>query len=169
MRLSSGEQEFCEWLLKIGNGDISKLKIPEICSVKSLDDLIKSVFNFEADNSCCYFQKAILCTTNDCALKVNDKVTKTFPGTSKTYCSADSIVFDCGDTSTIIFTTETLNNFTPSGMPPHELILKVGSVVMLMRNMSIKHGLCNGTRLVVKKMMPNVLDCEIIMGKKYWR
>ena len=55
--------------------------------------------------------------------------------------------------------------FTPSEMPPHELILKVGSVVMLMRNMSIKHGLCNGTRLVVKKMMPNVLDCEIIMGK----
>ena len=31
-----------------------------------------------------------------------------------------------------------------------------------MRNMNIKHGLCNGTRLVVKKMMPNVLDCEII-------
>lgn len=50
-------------------------------------------------------------------------------------------------------------------MPPHELILKVGSVVMLLRNMSIKHGLCNGTRLVVKKMMPNVIDCEIIMGK----
>ena len=35
---------------------------------------------------------------------------------------------------------------------------------MLLRNMSSQAGLCNGTRLIVKKMYRHVLDCEIATG-----
>ena len=47
MRVSSGEEEFCKWLLKLGNGEIHKLKISENCKFYSLDELIQSVFEFE--------------------------------------------------------------------------------------------------------------------------
>ena len=48
MCLSSGEGEFCEWLLKIGNGEISNLKVPEKCLVQSIDESITSVYDFKA-------------------------------------------------------------------------------------------------------------------------
>lgn len=47
---------------------------------------------------------------------------------------------------------ETLNAITPSGMPPHRLSLKIGCVVMLLRNLFSDLGVCNGTRMVVKRI-----------------
>ena len=35
-------------------------------------------------------------------------------------------------------------------MPPHELKLKEGCIVMLLRNLHATRGLCNGTRLRVE-------------------
>ena len=49
-------------------------------------------------------------------------------------------------------------------MPPHKLNLKVGSIAMLMRNLNMKHGLCNGTRLIIRKIHINTIDVEIISG-----
>lgn len=59
---------------------------------------------------------------------------------------------------------EFINSLTPSGMPPHQLNVKVGCVVMLLRNLSLKDGLCNGTRLMVRNLRANVIDCEILTG-----
>ena len=47
-------------------------------------------------------------------------------------------------------------------MPPHVLELKRGSIVMLLRNLNLKKGLCNGTRLIVRNIYDNFLDVEII-------
>ncbi|GFV93150.1 ATP-dependent DNA helicase [Trichonephila clavipes] len=49
-------------------------------------------------------------------------------------------------------------------MPPHVLNLKVGAVIMLLRNFNPSTGLCNGTRLIIRKLMPNVIDAEILTG-----
>ncbi|GBN37068.1 hypothetical protein AVEN_2251-1 [Araneus ventricosus] len=49
-------------------------------------------------------------------------------------------------------------------MPPHELNLKVGAVIMLLRNLNPSAGLCNGTRLIIRKLIPNVIDAEILTG-----
>ena len=62
------------------------------------------------------------------------------------------------------FTPEYLNSLTPSGMPPHILNLKVGSIAMLMRNLNMKAGLCNGTRLIIRKINQNTIEVEIISG-----
>lgn len=59
---------------------------------------------------------------------------------------------------------EFLNSITPSGMAPHVLKIKVGSIVMLLRNINMKQGLCNGTRLIIKQIYDNYLDVEIISG-----
>lgn len=36
--------------------------------------------------------------------------------------------------------------------------------MILLRNLDPKRGLCNGTRLLIKELHPNVLDCEILSG-----
>lgn len=50
----------------------------------------------------------------------------------------------------------------PSGMPPHHLRLKVGAVVMLLRNISSSMGLSNGTRLVITHLYPNSIVATIL-------
>eukprot|EP00918_Siedleckia_nematoides_P046973 GHVU01102940.1.p1 GENE.GHVU01102940.1~~GHVU01102940.1.p1 ORF type:complete len:588 (-),score=31.88 GHVU01102940.1:263-2026(-) len=44
---------------------------------------------------------------------------------------------------------EYLASLEPPNFPPHELRLKRGMVVMLLRNLDAPNGLCNGTRLIV--------------------
>jgi hypothetical protein len=49
-------------------------------------------------------------------------------------------------------------------MPQHNLQLKVGSPVILLRHLN-PPWLCNGTRLVIKKLMKNVIETIILNGK----
>ncbi|XP_072066737.1 uncharacterized protein [Arachis hypogaea] len=51
-----------------------------------------------------------------------------------------------------------LNSINCSDLPRHKLILKVGDPVMLLRNI----GLCNGTRLQVRKFENHVIECEVL-------
>lgn len=62
------------------------------------------------------------------------------------------------------FPLEFLNSLTPSGYPPHELKLKVGAIVMLLRNLDVKNGLCNGTRLIIEQLHPHLICCKIATG-----
>ena len=48
-----------------------------------------------------------------------------------------------------LYPQEFLNGVNPSGMPPHELRLRRGTLIILLRNYAPLKGLCNGTRLVV--------------------
>ena len=53
---------------------------------------------------------------------------------------------------------EFLNSLNPSGLPPHELSLKIGIPIMLLRNM------CNGIRLLIKEFKNNLIVETIITG-----
>ena len=43
-----------------------------------------------------------------------------------------------------------LNSIAPNGLPTHELKVKIHFPVILLRNLDPNHGLCNGTRLMVR-------------------
>ena len=47
---------------------------------------------------------------------------------------------------------EYLNRLNPASMPPHQLCLKIGMPMILLRNLNPKEGLCNGTRLLLKNV-----------------
>nr|GEY00227.1 ATP-dependent DNA helicase PIF1-like [Tanacetum cinerariifolium] len=53
----------------------------------------------------------------------------------------------------LLYPMQYLNTITFPGFPPHELKLKVGSPIMLLRNVNLSRGLCNGTRMIVKSLM----------------
>jgi hypothetical protein len=57
-----------------------------------------------------------------------------------------------------------LNSLDLPGKPPHNLQMKVGSPVILLHNLNPPR-LYNGTRLVVKKWMKNVIEAIILNGK----
>lgn len=61
-----------------------------------------------------------------------------------------------------IHSTEFLNGIRCSGVPNHDLKLKVGVPVMLMRNIDHASGLCNGTRLVITKLGCHVLEVKML-------
>ena len=93
--------------------------------------------------------------------ELNLKIQHLLPGDLVSYKSIDTV---CDATEAVNYPTEFLNSLDLPGMPPHNLQLKVGSPVILLRNLNPPR-LCNGTRLVIKKLMKNVIEAIILNGK----
>jgi hypothetical protein len=170
MRLEDHDAAFKEWLVEVGDGNVptdehSNIVIPE--DLRSEADLAESVFQgIWADNSDVDLAElAILTPKNADALRLNDSILEKFPGQDECFLSEDeAVVQDPSDA--LNFPTEFLNRMTPTGLPPHELHLKVGCIVMLLRNLDVRQGLCNGTRLIVTTVRCRVLVCKFAAGPK---
>ncbi|GBM42289.1 hypothetical protein AVEN_235004-1 [Araneus ventricosus] len=64
----------------------------------------------------------------------------------------------------LTFPEEFLNSLTPTGLLPYELKLKIGCIIMLLRNLAPSKGLYNVTRLIVTKFQQNILQLKSIDG-----
>ena len=54
-----------------------------------------------------------------------------------------------------------LNSLAPLGCPPHQLRLKEGLPIMLLRNLNNAHGLANGTRLFCRRFFAHLIEIEV--------
>ena len=68
-----------------------------------------------------------------------------------------------------IFPPELWNKLQPQGMPPHELKLKVGAPIILLRSLNRAEGLMNGTRIIVKACLEYNIQAEIVTGARKGR
>ncbi|GBL97406.1 hypothetical protein AVEN_170515-1 [Araneus ventricosus] len=78
------------------------------------------------------------------------------------FCSSDSIISEHPN-DVINYQPEFLCKKTPSGMPPHALELKKGVIVMFLRNLNPKKGLCKGTRLTITGFRENMIAAQIVL------
>ncbi|XP_045820117.1 uncharacterized protein LOC123913423 [Trifolium pratense] len=173
-------REFASWILDIGDGKIgitedgeSIVEIPQDILVKSslnpIGDIVEAIYPNLLENIYVpdFFQdRAILAPTLDVVEEINDYVLALMPGDAKEYLSCDSVSKGDDDVGVDLrwITTEFLNEIKCSGMPNHKLIIKVGAVIMLLRNIDVSSGLCNGTRLIVFYMGNIVIGAKIVTG-----
>jgi ATP-dependent DNA helicase PIF1 len=63
-----------------------------------------------------------------------------------------------------LYLVEKQNILQFNGIANHKLELKVGMPILLLCNLNQSIGLCNGTRLIVKRLGQRVIETEIITG-----
>ena len=174
------QQEFVNYLLRIGEGkestysnigeDMIKLHNSMIHNNDNIESLISKVFcdlDYNNSNYVNYIKdQAILTTRNEDVDDINEHIINIFPGIPHEFLSADSVE-DKDSVHQNLYPVEFLNTLTPSGTPPHKLILKIGVPIMLLRNLNPTEGLCNGTRLIVKGFQRHVIDAEILTGSHF--
>ncbi|XP_036322080.1 uncharacterized protein LOC118736083 [Rhagoletis pomonella] len=147
-------QIFSKQLLDIGNGKVhidcttNEISFPSnYCQMQqSIQDVIDRVFpnlTINYRNPEWLSERAILAPKNDDVSKLNGQIQLKIPGEAVEYKSIDTVM---DKDQAVNYPTEFLNSLEPPGMPPHSLALKVGSPVMLIRNLNAPK-LCNGTRV----------------------
>jgi ATP-dependent DNA helicase PIF1 len=77
------------------------------------------------------------------------------------YKSIDTV---CNATEAVNYLTEFSYLLDLPGKPPHNLQLKLQFPLILLRNLNPPR-LCNGTRLVIKKLMKNVIEAIVLNGE----
>ncbi|GFY42284.1 ATP-dependent DNA helicase [Trichonephila inaurata madagascariensis] len=82
------------------------------------------------------------------------------PGQEYTYKSIDCIL---NDDEAVQYPIEFLNSIQTPDLQARNSILKVGAPIILIRNIDA-NKLCNGTRLIVKKMMQHVIQATVLTG-----
>jgi ATP-dependent DNA helicase PIF1 len=168
MRTRPDEEEFAKWLLKLGDGELpsnseEKFELPTCCI--SDGSLVDEIFGREIfiEDVFALCNRAILCPKKEDCFVVNEEILRRLPGKEKLYTSVDEVECEDGE-DTSNYPAEPLNSFTPSGMPLHKINLRIGAIVMLLRNLDANQCLCNGTRLIVRRLQTHTIDCEVATG-----
>ncbi len=189
MHLSMGHYnleaaEFANWILQIGNGTMPTLppqhdleedwiRLPEplllpahVCTKENLIEFVYPDLMNNFSNPIYLKQRAILAPKNEYVDEINDAILEAMAGLTKEYLSADSII-DIHETNVdanVLFPVEFMNLLKMGSIAHHRLVLKKGTLIMLLRNLNVSAGLCNGTRLIVKELGQRVMEAEIITG-----
>ncbi len=169
-------EQFAQTLKNIGDGNYpvtdiigpDMIKIPNkwLSRSKNIQELIEEAFpNLEINYQNTDFLKgrAILTPKNIDANSLNNMILDKFPGDVSVKLSVDENV---AEKSVIQIADEVMNKLNPSSLPPHELKLKKNAIIMLLRNLDLKSGACNGTRMKILRFTDYVIEAEILTGPK---
>jgi ATP-dependent DNA helicase PIF1 len=187
MRLSASnvteeeEKEFNTWLLDIGDGNIKAtaeekeepcwITIPHEYLVLPEDDKISCIVNTTFSDLHTNYVDAqyikdwvVLTPTNDIADTINSHIVSVIPDEAKQYLSSDRIVKapNTHYSYDLLYPIEFLHMLNANNFPHHELILKKGVMVMLLRNINQYEGLCNGTRLIITTLGDMIIEGQLI-------
>ncbi|KAG8375854.1 hypothetical protein BUALT_Bualt09G0002400 [Buddleja alternifolia] len=171
---SQEDHEFSQFLLRIGDGIQQSLNgdfihLPQSMVIpgeheQSIYQLIDSIFiNMvdHADDANYMVGRAIITPRNIDVDNINQMLIELFPSEERVYTSWDSVDEDNNNN---LYIAELINSLSISGLPPHQLTLKRGSPIMLLRNVAPELGLCNGTRLICQNLETNFIDAKIMTG-----
>ncbi|XP_075492602.1 uncharacterized protein LOC142530668 [Primulina tabacum] len=171
------------WIANLGYGKIgaigeqndgyATIDIPDELFIKDCNDSIAAIVestypsldnNF--NNNAYFQQRAILAPTLDVVQSINEYMISLNHLEGRLYLSSDKTCQSDKNVDLLndFHTPEFLNGIRCYGVLNHELNLKVGTPVMLLRNIDHSLGLCNGTRLIVTRLGNHVLEGQILTG-----
>ncbi|KAK1349777.1 hypothetical protein POM88_054784 [Heracleum sosnowskyi] len=171
---------FDKWLLQIGDGsmydDVEQELIripPDICKppteepIKEIVDAVYPSLLENYKNPAYLKERAILTPKNETVDELNGYLMNMIPGEGRTYLSSDSVCKASikTDDDDLLYPPEFLHTLQFSGIPNHDIKLKEGTPIMLLRNLNQSEGLCNGTRLIVTRLGKWSIRGDIISGK----
>ncbi|KAL3638423.1 hypothetical protein CASFOL_017794 [Castilleja foliolosa] len=155
--------EFATWLLRIGDGlvgepdtnnphTVRRIRIPSQYLIDTTDNRLECLINFIYDpptlnspSAEILSTRAIVCPTNETADEINKVVLTLTPGECRIYNSHDTMIphGGCNTNLEALCPQEYLNQLCFSGIPSHQLSLKVNTPIILIRNINQSLGLCN--------------------------
>jgi ATP-dependent DNA helicase PIF1 len=116
-----------------------------------------------------FMQHNILAPKNTNVDEVNNAILQSISKELHMYLSINSLTPTEKGASTIVrvsmdslYPVEFMNNLQFNGITNHKLELKVGVPILLLCNLNQSIRLCNGTRLIVKRLSQCVIEAEII-------
>ena len=105
----------------------------------------------------------VVTPTNEAAAQLNEHMLDQLEPEGERVCySRDEAVAEVSMLSD--YSPEFLHSVLTGGLPPHELKLRPGALVLSLRKYAPQKGLCNGTRLVVERIHRHLLVVRIITG-----
>ncbi|KAF1866419.1 hypothetical protein Lal_00017802 [Lupinus albus] len=161
------DQSYC-WILDVGDGKLSKpndgyasIEIPYQFLISNIHAIVTSTYPnilHEYLNEDFLHCSAILASTIEMVDEINDY---------RKYLSSDSVdKSEFNDNEALEgLTPEFLNSLRTSGLPNHKIKLKIGTPIMLLRNLDQGEGLCNGTKMIVSRLANHVIKAKIMTGK----
>lgn len=175
-------QVYSEWLLKLGSGNLqdedeAMLKIEhvkvnltspgvEINSqtinwlYKGMVKLVRTKQWLELGNF--YSERMLITPLNKTVRQVNRVLSEQIGGETKVSSSLDTI----DEESFEPIGGEYLHSLHFPNFPDHKITLRRGLPVILLRNLNVANGLCNGTRLLIVDFKDEVLNCQILLGPR---
>ena len=161
--------EFSDWILNIGNNTMKWIKHDENEAATWIEILKKYIINFDSnpietisnsiysdfinnfDNIEYLKERAIVVPKNRTVDDINKYILSLVPNKQKTYYIYDTIIpsYENIDELNVLYPEEFLHTLNFNSVPPHELNLKVGIPIVLLRNLNQSIGLCNRTKLII--------------------
>nr|GEZ71174.1 ATP-dependent DNA helicase PIF1-like [Tanacetum cinerariifolium] len=171
--LAVASSDIASLLLPSGSTANTRFKIPLKLNDEStsLTELIKFIYNegtLHRPTVKDLQEKAIICSKNEFEDMINAKVLSLLDEPTRVYLSSYQATphGDDGGETEFLYPNEYLNSLNFAGLPPHRLELKVGGPIILLRNLNLANGLCNGTRMIVTQLLDKVIKAQIITGTR---
>ncbi|XP_019246292.1 PREDICTED: uncharacterized protein LOC109225939 [Nicotiana attenuata] len=169
------QKDLCKILLTIGSSidGIEKVQIPDDLLISNCDDPISAIVEstypdfFSHSSGIDYLQqREILALILDMEESINEYMVSLNHSPEKTYLSSDTVCMSDHSFSALehVHTPEFLNSIKCSVIPNHSNTLKVGVLVMLLRNIDRSSGLCNGTRLIITRLENRIIEAKVLSG-----
>ena len=181
------QRRWADFLLKVGDGRVPLLvedtdtrlqqqlpliKVPAAMVVDDVKSLLEKTFGDLSSESMVdgdwVSTRAVLCPKLKDCIAINDLVLDELNGDDWHLLSTDRVLADENDSREPI-PVEVLNRQVRSGIPPHDLRLRPGCAVMLMKNLDPGIGLTNGRRLQVVSATTRIVTCRMLGGRQHGR
>ncbi|WVZ59158.1 hypothetical protein U9M48_009350, partial [Paspalum notatum var. saurae] len=177
-------EQFSKWVLDIGESKNSYqrideangsnwVKIPEEFLLRPDGPKIPAIAAVIYNDFQCFYksvpylaERCIICPVNAVVDEINAYMADKVPGNAREYLSYDTIANSAEQPSdfNLLYPPEFLNSIVINNFPQHQLTLKIGMPIVLLRNINQSIGLCNGTRLLIESIGDRLLQARVITG-----